>query len=580
MKKFRHLHVPDHWEQYWSRYPQGYTILEALINWASQVDDMVDNQNVLNITVEDFRKELDDFVEAFDPNLQEKVVDTLYEWQQSGFLDVVIDQALQTQIDDVSVQLEENEKFVGVRSFGGGSADHTQMLQNLIDSLEENQTLLFRGNYNITSLKLKSNIHLKSVGGKLIGTSSAYDMIELNNAKNVVIEGFDVEVTHGGITNEKGQFVGGRGENITIKDNNVVGTGILISGIKNINIKGNTLKGNGKITNNGILVRNCVNYVIDDNDVDGFNHDGIKVSNLDQQETTITPFSVIGRITNNRSNNNLDDGIDIYAGGRELIISNNHCYNNKYGLNIKSHGTNTYAENYAEKSIVSGNILKKNSGGIVIYGDDYIITGNVVSESINHGIIIGSLDSANTITIKNILVSSNIISNSGMNGIVVSQYTVDISLNGNVITKTLGNGVNISSNFISIVGGSIIDCVGTGINYNPNNPTNNFIYINGLRVSNRDTSNTITGINLSVNTHKATIVGCDVEGVETKFKDNSNKAKQLGNNWNIDSGTTQERPTVAGGAQPLQTYFDTTLNKPIWRNPSNSGWVDSTGAPV
>ncbi|QEG04125.1 hypothetical protein [Bacillus phage BC-T25] len=43
------------------------------------------------------------------------------------------------------------------------------------------------------------------------------------------------------------------------------------------------------------------------------------------------------------------------------------------------------------------------------------------------------------------------------------------------------------------------------------------------------------------------------------------------------SGTTAQRPTttVAG-----QYFFDTTLNKPLYRNAANNGWVDGTGAPV
>ncbi|AFQ96320.1 hypothetical protein [Bacillus phage vB_BceM_Bc431v3] len=44
------------------------------------------------------------------------------------------------------------------------------------------------------------------------------------------------------------------------------------------------------------------------------------------------------------------------------------------------------------------------------------------------------------------------------------------------------------------------------------------------------------------------------------------------------SGTTAQRPstgTVAG-----QYFFDTTLNKPLYRNATNNGWVDGTGAPV
>ncbi|HBW3685703.1 DUF2793 domain-containing protein, partial [Klebsiella pneumoniae] len=30
-------------------------------------------------------------------------------------------------------------------------------------------------------------------------------------------------------------------------------------------------------------------------------------------------------------------------------------------------------------------------------------------------------------------------------------------------------------------------------------------------------------------------------------------------------------------AFPGMEYFDTTLNKPIWRNAANNGWVDAAG---
>lgn len=44
------------------------------------------------------------------------------------------------------------------------------------------------------------------------------------------------------------------------------------------------------------------------------------------------------------------------------------------------------------------------------------------------------------------------------------------------------------------------------------------------------------------------------------------------------SGATADRPTMQ--LSPGQMYFDTTLNKPIWRNTANNGWVDGTGAAV
>ena len=43
-------------------------------------------------------------------------------------------------------------------------------------------------------------------------------------------------------------------------------------------------------------------------------------------------------------------------------------------------------------------------------------------------------------------------------------------------------------------------------------------------------------------------------------------------------GPTSDRPDSF--ARPGLQYFDTTLNKPIWRNAANSGWVDATGSSV
>lgn len=107
MKRFNHFHIPHKWEQYWTQYPEGYTIMESLINWISQVNDMVDNQNQTVDTVEAFRTTLDDFMEQVDDDLSDIVQSTLTEWQESGFLDVVIDTALQTQMDILEQETEQ-----------------------------------------------------------------------------------------------------------------------------------------------------------------------------------------------------------------------------------------------------------------------------------------------------------------------------------------------------------------------------------------------------------------------------------------------------------------------------------------
>ena len=109
VNKFNHLNVPDQWNHYWSRYPQGYTILEALISWVSQVDSMVDNQNKLNGNVEQFRNEIDEFVGRFDERLQTEVTQTLNDWQNSGFLEVVISTALQWELDNYITTNEQDK---------------------------------------------------------------------------------------------------------------------------------------------------------------------------------------------------------------------------------------------------------------------------------------------------------------------------------------------------------------------------------------------------------------------------------------------------------------------------------------
>lgn len=45
-----------------------------------------------------------------------------------------------------------------------------------------------------------------------------------------------------------------------------------------------------------------------------------------------------------------------------------------------------------------------------------------------------------------------------------------------------------------------------------------------------------------------------------------------------ENGLTSERPTT--NLQCGMMFFDRTLNKPIWRNKDNNGWVDAMGTSV
>lgn len=143
--KFNHLNVPDHWRHYWSRYPEGYTILEALISWVNQVDDMVDNQNKLNAdveryrneidaNVEQFRNEIDAFIDRFDERLQAEVSVTLEDWQSSGFLDVIITEAMQWQLDEYITQ-NEQDKLAITTELGGKLTNAQYVQEDFIETL-------------------------------------------------------------------------------------------------------------------------------------------------------------------------------------------------------------------------------------------------------------------------------------------------------------------------------------------------------------------------------------------------------------------------------------------------------------
>jgi hypothetical protein len=181
--RFNHLNVPQYWQQYWDKYPQGYTILESLLNWVAQVDSMTDNQNDLNTTIEAFTAQ-------FDKELQTTVSDTLKEWQDSGFLDIVISDALQTQITDVEKIVD--DAVTSVKSFGAkgdGVADDTIPIQNAIDYVATRGKRLFfpSGTYLISN-PLKLPTDADKWGIELSGLKSETKYQYLPGSKSTVIK--------------------------------------------------------------------------------------------------------------------------------------------------------------------------------------------------------------------------------------------------------------------------------------------------------------------------------------------------------------------------------------------------------
>lgn len=129
-KKFNHLHVPEHWQQYWSKYPEGYTIMEALINWVSQVDDMVDNVNGWN----DY---LQEFVSTFDDNLRDEVSRILKDWQKDGTLKVVITESLNSRMDNVEKDMVDFRTDINTRLDNLGSMTPKEVFNTVGDMVDK-----------------------------------------------------------------------------------------------------------------------------------------------------------------------------------------------------------------------------------------------------------------------------------------------------------------------------------------------------------------------------------------------------------------------------------------------------------
>lgn len=81
--RFKPLHIPDTWKHYWTKYPEGYTMLESLMDWVSQV-------NAMSMNINDWNEYLEEFVRTFDEKLQDEVRMAIDILHKSGVLADII----------------------------------------------------------------------------------------------------------------------------------------------------------------------------------------------------------------------------------------------------------------------------------------------------------------------------------------------------------------------------------------------------------------------------------------------------------------------------------------------------------
>lgn len=184
--KHKHLYVPDQWREYWSAYPQGYTILEALMDWVNQVNNMSDNLNDFYNRLKYFKDYLDTFKDRFDDSLKDEIQNTLEDWQASGFLDDVISEALQTQIDIVEGKVDSITRTSYSYGIVPGEHDNTLQIQEAIDDLDSQGGGLItfgKGEYVYSNnLYIKEGTRLSFLNGAtLICNSNTAEIIFYND---------------------------------------------------------------------------------------------------------------------------------------------------------------------------------------------------------------------------------------------------------------------------------------------------------------------------------------------------------------------------------------------------------------
>lgn len=364
--EFKHIKIPEQWRPYWDTYPEGYTIMEALIDWVSQVNRMVDNIN-------DWNKYLAEFVEKFEADLQGTVADYLIKWYEDGTLAKIINEEVLNFKLDISVFEEFKEGYnkfkAGVEKFKENKdktilyladfdklpedTSDSERIQRALDQAEENSVIIFPHHAIL----------------------EVYSEIEINKPVHIVGNGTELMTIFNGLER-------------TFKITGV--NGFSIEGLKfNQNLRGRT----------SIDVSDCSNFIIKDCYFTGYSKEfdyyqtdgGIRVEK-----------SQTGKIINNTwehhgdqygtKTGELNRCISLHGGTKDILVDGNLFSN-----------VNQAIVTEAENITISNNLFKgvRDNGLYLIRSQNITVSGNNFIDCYDEGIVIVSSENV-TITGNNI----------------------------------------------------------------------------------------------------------------------------------------------------------------------------------
>ena len=269
------------------------------------------------------------------------------------------------------------------------------------------------------------------------------------------------------------------------------GSGVHISGTRNVGIYENTIGGNdshgisltGSSTRDNLIAENYIGTNASDTDL-GNSGDGGDIGESARENT----------VEDNTIANNVSDGVHIGGGARDNTVEGNTIANNVGdGVHIGESARentvedNTIANNVgdgvhigesARDNTVEGNTIANNVGDGVHIGEsarDNTVEGNTIANNVGDGVHIGESARDNT-------VEGNTIANNDGSGIRIGGSARDNTVEDNTIANNGGDGVHIgvSARDNTVEGNTIANSGGNGLAIISNGSIGNTVWENSI----------------------------------------------------------------------------------------------------
>lgn len=190
MKRYENILAPYQFKEFWSKYPHGYSIYEAILDWLNQVNEMIET---LNLTLKEFEE-----IKTWAKNeLEQFAKEQMVEWLNDGTLEKLIDETLlnskldkeifeeyKKENDFVKITVSDNQRlfidvtrnnFINLKKRNEVEESQHMQLQSLIDLVPPFSTLFFPSGTYFINGKVTINKPLNLLGVDMKYEATTHD---------------------------------------------------------------------------------------------------------------------------------------------------------------------------------------------------------------------------------------------------------------------------------------------------------------------------------------------------------------------------------------------------------------------